>query len=499
MPRVPYCYPSAGTSPIADAIRQRRGERGLTPLDGMLLNAPPIAEGWNKLLGAIRTGSSLQDDLREIMILRVAARNNAAFEWIHHEHVARKAGVTTEQLGRIGNLNQSLTNSGPGQLSALQAAAVRYADAMTANVNVKDSIFEQLQSELSKAQGGSDASQDEQSIRQKMVEATGTVAVYNMVSRFLVALDIDDRASQPVPVPGHNQQQQQPALDYPSQKTANDTSRGQVQVQGGETLSTRVHFHSMQAPWLVLINSLMTNLTMWDAVIPGLSSAGYNILRYDQRGHGGSSVPSEACTLEQLSDDVADLLTALGIQKAHAVIGVSQGGATALSFAIRHPDRTSYIIANDTQAVSPAANHQAWEDRIHLSQSEGMSALADATVNRWYGSNSDIPNLGEIKPRIHAMISSTDVKGFQQGARSLQSYDLLSAGLIDSFKKLQGVLLVAGEYDGKLPEGLKNLADRAESENIRFEQVEKAAHLPMVDQPQLWTRIVLQFLKARSG
>lgn len=68
MPRVPYVYPAPGTSPIADAIRQRRGERGLTPLDGMLLNAPSIAEGWNKLLGGIRTGSTLQDDLREIMV-----------------------------------------------------------------------------------------------------------------------------------------------------------------------------------------------------------------------------------------------------------------------------------------------------------------------------------------------------------------------------------------------------------------------------------------------
>lgn len=68
MPRVPYCYPAAGSSPIADAIRARRGERGLTPLDGMLLNSPAIAEGWNKLLGGVRTGTSLQDDLREIMV-----------------------------------------------------------------------------------------------------------------------------------------------------------------------------------------------------------------------------------------------------------------------------------------------------------------------------------------------------------------------------------------------------------------------------------------------
>ncbi len=69
MPRIPYRYPAAGTDPIADAIRERRGPvRGLTPLDGMLLNASPIASGWNSLLGAVRTKSSLPDDIREIMV-----------------------------------------------------------------------------------------------------------------------------------------------------------------------------------------------------------------------------------------------------------------------------------------------------------------------------------------------------------------------------------------------------------------------------------------------
>lgn len=67
MPRIPYVSADLPGA-IADAIRARRGERGLTALDRSLLNAPPIAEGWNKLLGAVRTGSTLQDDVREIMV-----------------------------------------------------------------------------------------------------------------------------------------------------------------------------------------------------------------------------------------------------------------------------------------------------------------------------------------------------------------------------------------------------------------------------------------------
>ncbi len=71
MPRIPSKFPPPGESPVADRVRERRGPRGLTPLDGMLLNAPAIADGWNKLIGALRTGNSLPDDIRELLV-RVA-------------------------------------------------------------------------------------------------------------------------------------------------------------------------------------------------------------------------------------------------------------------------------------------------------------------------------------------------------------------------------------------------------------------------------------------
>lgn len=68
MPRVPYRFPSAGEDPIADRVRARRGARGLTPLDATLLNAPAIADGWNTLIGTLRTKNSLPDDVRELMV-----------------------------------------------------------------------------------------------------------------------------------------------------------------------------------------------------------------------------------------------------------------------------------------------------------------------------------------------------------------------------------------------------------------------------------------------
>ena len=82
-------------SEIANRIRQRRGGH-LTPLDGMLLHSPPLADGWNSLLGAIRNQSTLPDDIRELAILRVAALNGAHYEWQAHEPIARRSGLDTE-------------------------------------------------------------------------------------------------------------------------------------------------------------------------------------------------------------------------------------------------------------------------------------------------------------------------------------------------------------------------------------------------------------------
>ena len=64
---IPGRYPAPGTSSIGDAIRQRRGERGITALDAALLHVPAAAEGWNTLLSAVRTQGMLSGDIRELI------------------------------------------------------------------------------------------------------------------------------------------------------------------------------------------------------------------------------------------------------------------------------------------------------------------------------------------------------------------------------------------------------------------------------------------------
>src|SRR5208282_2287140 len=99
--RLPYIEP---VSPVTEAIRARRGGE-LNELDCTLLHSLPIAAGWNILLDAVRTQTSIPADLRELAICRIAALNGAWFEWKHHYPLALEAGVDDAlmQLVKRGN------------------------------------------------------------------------------------------------------------------------------------------------------------------------------------------------------------------------------------------------------------------------------------------------------------------------------------------------------------------------------------------------------------
>jgi hypothetical protein len=211
-------YPAPGASSVADAIRIRRGERGLTPLDATLLHVPPIAAGWNSLLGAVRTQGKLPGDIRELMvspplihchhviqspckILRVAALNHAAFEWIQHEHVGRECGLTNAQLYVLRDTATPLPPS-TGIFSDLQTSALMFADASTRNVQVEKEIADALMNSLRTwVAQKSNPGEVEETTQDLLVEAAAVTATYNMVSRFLVSLDVACMSDNEVPWP----------------------------------------------------------------------------------------------------------------------------------------------------------------------------------------------------------------------------------------------------------------------------------------------------------
>ena len=189
-------------------------------------------------------------------------------------------------------------------------------------------------------------------------------------------------------------------------------------------------------------------------------------------------MPPVPCTIEQLADDIAMIMHQLNITApVKAVIGISQGGATTLAFAIRHTDKYEKIVVCDTQIKSPEANRKAWDDRIALAKAKGMSALADATLPRWFPGGSQLIS-GAQENLVRPMIENTKLEGFIAGARALQGYDL--SGGISQALEGKHALFIAGQKDGALPEGMKKLADQLKSEgrDASYFEVPNAGHLP---------------------
>ena len=157
------------------------------------------------------------------------------------------------------------------------------------------------------------------------------------------------------------------------------------------------------APWLVFSNSLATSLSMWDEQAAALKDR-FRVLRYDQRGHGGTDAPAGRYAFDTLLDDALALMDALGIAKAN-FSGLSMGGATALGLAERRSDRFERIIVADSPCQSTPQSAQQWEERIAVAQKQGIEALVEPTVLRWFPPEtiaSNPPYLDKIRAMIRA-------------------------------------------------------------------------------------------------
>jgi 3-oxoadipate enol-lactonase len=238
------------------------------------------------------------------------------------------------------------------------------------------------------------------------------------------------------------------------------------------------------APWLVLSNSLLTNLSMWDDQVAALKSS-FRILRYDQRGHGGTQATEGSYSFDLLVADIIALLDMLGIKRAH-FCGLSMGGMTALYLARRHPDRFDRIIACDCGPASTPVSAQQWKERIEVAAKDGIGALVEPTVNRWFP-----PDFVAAKPpvldKIRQMIRSTPIAGFTGCAQALSDYDLRpELGGID-----RRTLLIVGTKDATLA-GIRQIKEAVPG--AALVELEGAGHISNVEQPAAFTGAMRDFL-----
>lgn len=242
----------------------------------------------------------------------------------------------------------------------------------------------------------------------------------------------------------------------------------------------------VDAPVLVLSNSLGTHLEMWDAQVPAFSKQ-FRVLRYDTRGHGGSSVTPGPYSVEQLGRDVLALADALGIDR-FAFCGLSMGGLIGQWLAINAGERLTRLVICNTGAK--IGIDEVWNDRIDTVLKGGEQAMRnmrDASISRWF-----TPAFAEQQPeqasRITQMIASTSPEGYAANCAAVRDADYREQ--LGAIKV--PTLIVCGSKDPvTMPENGRFIEARiADARLIELE----AAHLSNVETGGEFTRPVLDFL-----
>ncbi|MGE0447095.1 MAG: 3-oxoadipate enol-lactonase [Vicinamibacterales bacterium] len=241
------------------------------------------------------------------------------------------------------------------------------------------------------------------------------------------------------------------------------------------------------APVLVLSHSLGSSMEMWRPQVARLAER-LRLLRFDTRGHGSSDVPPGEYTLERLARDVLDLLDAHGIARAH-FCGLSLGGMIGQWLGANAPDRIDrLLLANTSRFMGPPSN---WENRIALVRRDGVAALADTLLDRWFTPPFRRDHADDVQA-IRTTLLATSPDGYCGCCAAIRDMDLRpSADRITA-----PTLLITGSEDLSTPPSEAKALAGAIPAHPRIVTL-AAAHLSNVEQAGAFSDAVVAFLEER--
>jgi len=252
-------------------------------------------------------------------------------------------------------------------------------------------------------------------------------------------------------------------------------------------IETHYEIHGREgAEWLVFSHSLACSARMWEPQIAAFRDR-YRILAYDTRGHGASDAPPGPYTLELLADDLAALLEHLDIRNAH-FCGLSMGGMIGQTFALRQPGRLRTLVLADTTSRYPPEAAVLWAERIRTAETQGMAALAQPTLERWF-TRAFRERHPEVVERVRALILATPVAGYVGCCHAIPKIDLTAR-----LKEIRcpALVIVGAEDPGTPPAMAREIHDNLPGSE--YVEIPGAAHLANLEQPQAFDRALGDFL-----
>ena len=235
-------------------------------------------------------------------------------------------------------------------------------------------------------------------------------------------------------------------------------------------------------PPVVFANSLGTDLRLWDEVVARLP-AGLRVVRYDKRGHGLSTCPKPPYSMGTLVRDAEHVIGHFGLRDV-VFVGLSIGGLVAQGLAAKRLDLVRAIVLSNTAAK--IGTRELWESRVAAIEADGLPAMADAIMERWFSKGfRESPAVAPWR----RMVETCPEAGYIGCSMAIAGTDFYTptAGL-----RLPA-MVIAGDRDGATPPDLVR-----ETANLipgaRFELMHGVGHLPCVEAPEAYAALLTGFL-----
>ncbi len=241
------------------------------------------------------------------------------------------------------------------------------------------------------------------------------------------------------------------------------------------------------APWVTMSNSLATTHRMWDAQVDAFTKR-YRVLRYDKRGHGETDVAPGPYSFELLADDVLALLDALQITRTHFV-GLSMGGMTGMTMALRKPSVLRTLVLCDTTSKDPLGDAALWQQRIDAVKAGGsMEPLVESTVARFL-TPATVKTRPEVADAVRTMVRNTPIGGYIACCQAIAKLDLTDrlAGIT-----LPTMVVVGADDPATTVEMARTIHQRIAGSELVI--LKDAAHLSNLEQVDAFNEAVLGFL-----
>jgi len=226
-----------------------------------------------------------------------------------------------------------------------------------------------------------------------------------------------------------------------------------------------------QGPAVVLSHALGCDLSMWDGVAAALRDR-FTVVRYDHRGHGRSPILPGAFTIDDMADDV----------------GLSMGGMTAQALGARHPQAVrSLVVANSAQQYDEAAR-AGWQVRVDTVRAQGMAAIADGAMARWFTPEFRADAQGAaLVAQQRAVLLANDAEAYVQACLAVGAIDLAAGNA----RIGRPTLVIGGTRDEATPMAMSE-AMAATIPGARLRHLD-ASHLSAIEQPQAFAALLTEF------